>query len=57
MSDATNNMVGTILACGNPDCGCRLCIEQPCPHGSAYRCACGYRFEHAGDFPLADANR
>lgn len=35
---------GTILTCTNPECGCRLRIEVPCPHGEAYTCACGHPF-------------
>ena len=52
-----SNLTGTILTCTNAECGCRLRIERPCPHGAAYTCACGHVFEQAGDFPLADANR
>jgi len=51
------NTTGTILTCPNPTCGCRLHIEQPCPHGTTYRCACGEPLGQAGDFPLADAHR
>jgi hypothetical protein len=36
------NQPGTILACTNPDCGCTLRIEAPCPHGDTYTCACGH---------------
>ncbi len=48
------NETGTILTCSNSDCGCRLRIEEPCPHGDTYTCACGHPFE-AADSPLADA--
>jgi len=27
------NQIGAVLTCTNPDCGYRLRIEQPCPHG------------------------
>ena len=33
---------GTVLTCSNPNCGCRLRIEQPCPRGDTYSCACGH---------------
>lgn len=46
--DASANTAGTELTCSNPDCGCRLRIEQPCPHGSTYTCACGHPFEAMG---------
>lgn len=36
------NESGAILACTNPDCGCRLTILRPCPHGDDYKCACGH---------------
>ena len=39
------NQVGTVLTCSNHDCGCRLRIESPCPHGDTYTCACGHPFE------------
>ena len=48
------NQPGTQLSCTNGDCGCRLRIEEPCPHGDQYTCACGHPFE-AVDGPLADA--
>ena len=48
------NEPGTELTCTNDDCGCRLRIEQPCPHGDQYTCACGHLFEAATP-PLADA--
>jgi hypothetical protein len=38
------NEPGATLTCENPDCGCRLRIEQPCPHGDTYTCACGHQF-------------
>ena len=48
------NVTGIVLTCSNADCGCRLRIEEPCPHGDTYTCACGHPFEPA-DAPLADA--
>ncbi|MDP1819244.1 MAG: metallothionein [Acidimicrobiales bacterium] len=36
------NAIGTTLTCENDECGCRLRIEQPCPHGDTYTCACGH---------------
>jgi hypothetical protein len=44
-----NNQPGTILTCTNPECGCRLRIEAPCPHGDNYTCACGHPFVAAGN--------
>ena len=41
------NESGTILTCTDESCGCRLRIEQPCPHGDTYTCACGHPFEAA----------
>lgn len=38
----TANEPGVVLSCTNEDCGCRLRIEQPCPHGDGYKCACGH---------------
>lgn len=35
---------GTVLTCTNADCGCRLQVQQPCPHGDEYTCACGHAF-------------
>ena len=49
------NERGTILICTNEGCRCRLRIEEPCPHGDTYTCACGHAFEAAGGSPLADA--
>jgi hypothetical protein len=43
--DDSNNVAGTRLTCTNPDCGCELQINTPCPHGAAYTCACGHAFE------------
>lgn len=40
-----HNEPGTTLVCSNDDCGCRLKIEKPCPHGDQYKCACGHDFE------------
>ncbi len=39
------NETGTILSCSNPDCGCRLIIQTPCPHGETYICACGHELK------------
>lgn len=39
------NQTGTALTCTRSDCGCRLRIEEPCPHGDTYQCACGHPFE------------
>lgn len=55
MTDVDLNRAGTMLTCTNPDCGCRLRIEAPCPHGSTYTCACGHPFEPVEQGPLADA--
>lgn len=44
-----SNDSGTILTCPNPDCGCRLRIEQPCPHGEEYKCACGHTMTASAD--------
>jgi hypothetical protein len=44
------NEPGTTLTCTNPDCGCQLKIEKPCPHGDQYKCACGH------DFKASDAS-
>jgi hypothetical protein len=35
---------GTVLTCTNADCGCRLQVQEPCPHGDGYTCACGHPF-------------
>lgn len=40
-----NNEAGALLTCSNPECGCRLRIEQPCPHGDTYICACGHELQ------------
>ncbi len=32
----------TLLTCTKDDCGCRIRIEVPCPHGEEYTCACGH---------------
>lgn len=32
---------GTVLTCSNTECGCRVEVQEPCPHGDAYTCACG----------------
>ncbi len=39
------NETGTTLTCNNDGCDCRLRIEQPCPHGDTYTCACGHPLE------------
>ena len=41
------NEAGTVLTCTNPDCDCRLRIEQPCPHGDVYTSACGHSMTDA----------
>lgn len=33
---------GTELTCDNKDCGCKLRVEKPCPHGDSYTCGCGH---------------
>lgn len=43
-----HNEAGTVLSCSNDDCGCRLTIEVPCPHGDTYKCACGHDFVAQG---------
>jgi hypothetical protein len=43
--DDSQNKAGTRLTCSNPACGCELQINVPCPHGSAYTCACGRPME------------
>jgi hypothetical protein len=48
------NVTGTVLSCTNSDCGCRLRIQEPCPHGDTYRCACGHPLEAVGSGPMAD---
>lgn len=45
--DDQDNRPGALLTCTNPDCGCELQINTPCPHGSTYRCACGHELESA----------
>ena len=45
--DASENVAGTTLTCANEECGCRLRIEEPCPHGTTYQCACGHEFTAA----------
>lgn len=47
------NVAGSLLTCSNPDCDCRLRIDEPCPHGDRYTCACGHPLV-LGDLPLAD---
>jgi hypothetical protein len=49
------NERGTILTCTNDDCACRLRIEEPCPHGDTYTCACGHALEEATTGPPTDA--
>jgi hypothetical protein len=43
--DESKNVAGTRLTCSNPDCGCELQINAPCPHGGTYTCACGHPLE------------
>jgi len=45
MLDAQRNVAGTRMTCTNPDCECELQIITPCPHGTAYTCACGHHLE------------
>lgn len=45
----TKNEAGTALTCSNPDCGCSLRIEKPCPHGDTYTCACGHQMKAEGE--------
>ncbi|HMJ77056.1 MAG TPA: hypothetical protein VK507_13855 [Iamia sp.] len=40
---------GTVLTCTNTECGCRLQVQEPCPHGDGYTCACGHALVPAGD--------
>jgi hypothetical protein len=47
------NEPGTTLTCTNPDCGCHLRIEQPCPHGDTYTCACGSPFQSLDSEPIS----
>ena len=42
--DPSQNQPGTVLTCTNESCGCQLTIDQPCPHGDTYQCACGHEF-------------
>jgi hypothetical protein len=42
---------GTTLTCTNADCGGRLEIQQPCPHGDTYTCACGHPLAAAESDP------
>jgi hypothetical protein len=42
--DESTNQMGAVLSCSNPDCGCRITINVPCPHGNTYTCACGHPF-------------
>ncbi len=41
----SQNTAGTLLTCDNPECGCELQINTPCPHGTSYSCACGHPLE------------
>jgi hypothetical protein len=52
--DAGANQTGTTLTCTNRDCSCRLRIEEPCPHGDTYTCACGHPFVSVEAGALAD---
>lgn len=40
---------GTMLTCSDGDCGCRIQVLQPCPHGDTYTCACGHDLTAGGD--------
>ena len=46
---------GTTLTCTNDDCGCRLQIIEPCPHGDGYTCACGHPFTTVEGVGTSDA--
>ena len=48
------NEAGTLLSCSNQECTCRLRIEEPCPHGDTYTCACGHPLVDAGASSLGD---
>lgn len=39
---------GTTLSCSDDDCGCRIQVLQPCPHGDTYTCACGHALTPVG---------
>lgn len=39
---------GTVLRCSDPDCGCILRVEKPCPHGDDYTCACEHEMVPEG---------
>ena len=40
---------GTVLTCSNDDCGCRIQVQVPCPHGDEYSCACGHTLTPSTD--------
>ncbi len=40
---------GTKLTCDKPDCDCLVTIDEPCPHGDDYRCACGHQLVPASN--------
>jgi hypothetical protein len=40
---------GTTLTCTDDDCPCRIVVEEPCPHGDRYTCACGHPLEPVTD--------
>ena len=40
---------GTALTCTDTECGCRLLVQVPCPHGEGYTCACGHDLVPADD--------
>jgi hypothetical protein len=46
---------GTVLTCTNTECGCRLQVQVPCPHGEGYTCACGHDLVPADDAGGGDA--
>jgi len=39
---------GSVLTCTNTECGCRLQVQEPCPHGDGYTCACGHALVPVG---------
>lgn len=43
---------GTTLTCADENCGCRIEVVQPCPHGDSYTCACGHQLTPEEREPL-----
>ncbi|HYI62912.1 MAG TPA: hypothetical protein VEW93_14050 [Acidimicrobiales bacterium] len=43
---------GTLLTCTNQECGCRLQVQEPCPHGDGYICGCGHELTAGSRPPL-----